>query len=81
MADQWYPIETAPKDGTMILVCAYSPDHPQYYSPRSGCWATYHPNAKGKAFWRTDRICGDKMNPTHWMPLPDVPEQKGTNHD
>lgn len=67
---QWRPIETAPKDGTMILVCN---EGENLYSPTSAVWASYHPNAEGKKCWRTSRICGDKLNPTHWMPLSTMP--------
>lgn len=70
----WQPIETAPKDGTELLLCSI-----HLYSPRTGCWATYHPNAMGKAGWRTAPICGDKLNPTHWMPLPPPPQE--STHD
>ncbi len=43
------------------------------YSPRTACWASYHPNAEGKKTWRTQRICGDKLNPSHWKPLDVAP--------
>jgi len=65
----WMPIETAPKDGTMILTCSCN----TVYYPQTSVWASYHPNAEGKQCWRTDRVCGDKLNPTHWMPLPPPP--------
>lgn len=64
----WQAIETAPKDGTLVLLCVA-----ECYMPTSGCWATYHPNATGKACWRTQPVCGDKLNPTHWQALPPAP--------
>jgi len=60
---EWQPIETAPKDGTMILVCwAGSGMHPivSRWLLRSMAWT--HPFNK-------------PVNPpTHWMPLPEPPK-------
>ena len=59
----WQPIETAPKDGTEVLLC----------EPLSG---GYHFIVVG-AFWRQlDWITGGgrQVDPTHWMPLPAPPE-------
>lgn len=65
---EWQPIDTAPMDGTLILTCNIG-----FYYPQCGVWASYHPNATGKECWRTTDVCGNKLNPTHWMPLPDPP--------
>jgi len=65
---KWQPIETAPKDGTIILVCRSD----NYFS-QSASYRNYHPNAKGKASWR-DLLNGTILQPTHWMPLPSKPE-------
>lgn len=66
---EWMPIETAPKDGTLILGCMS-----YHYHPQEVCWAAYHPNAKGKECWRTAHICGNKVEGlTHWMPRPEPP--------
>ena len=65
---KWQPIETAPKDGTHVLVCKES-----YYYPETASYRTYHPNAQGKATWRTNSM-GVKITPTHWMPLPPLPK-------
>lgn len=61
----WQPIETAPKDGTPILV--YLPKM-QFNSHLHV--ATYHPNLTviGGCF-DFDLPC----KPTHWMPLPNPP--------
>ena len=64
----WQPIATAPKDGTLILVCVDA-----YYLPKTACWAIYNPNSSGKATWRDSPVCGAKLDPTHWMPLPPMP--------
>ena len=65
----WQPIETAPKDGTRVLI----------YQP-AGMWrscnrgaridlAYWHQpgNAEKPGFWMPT------SRPTHWMPLPDPP--------
>lgn len=67
---RWQRIETAPRDGTEILVCTA---HPRMYSPCMAVWAEFHPNSKGRETWRTSRIGGNKLAPTHWMPLPAAP--------
>jgi hypothetical protein len=63
-ATQWWPIETAPKDGTAILVhiknnifdvVCYSPKHPRFvWKPQNG------------DAWSSTIV-------THWMPLPKPP--------
>lgn len=61
----WQPIETAPKDGTNIIIT----DGCGCYSVVS--WANYW------AIWLFPGY-GDSDNefyyPTHWMPLPEPPE-------
>lgn len=66
----WQPIETAPKDGTLVLLC-----DAVLYEPRTGCWASFHPNVPGKECWRTSAIGGHRLNPSHWMPLPVSPNR------
>ena len=71
----WLPIETAPKDGTKILV----------FCPRLGAcgpatWDTCQYAKKPRTFWThwgerifgTTRVRDDQ--PTHWMPLPAPPQ-------
>lgn len=61
----WQPIETAPKDGTWILLSGCSFGHNMrvgrwyFWSDTQGCdWSDY--NNRG-------------FKPTHWMPLPEPP--------
>ena len=56
-AVQWQPIETAPKDGTEVLLT----DGKTY--KRVGNWA------RRMECWSVDVLPPVKM-PTHWMPLP-----------
>lgn len=71
--DGWTPIETAPRDGTYFMATSQPSQEMHVFTC---CWSAYHPNAKGKECWRNSRICGDKLNPTHWMPLPPAPKKE-----
>jgi hypothetical protein len=71
--DGWQPIETAPRDGTSILaICASA------YSPVAGvtwwneAWTHYSRPAEK---WHGGVV---KWFPTHWMPLPQPPNNERT---
>lgn len=75
----WQPIETAPKDGTVIFVHA-----PKYEWPEAVLYEEYDEDTArslGEAgFWRyaettMAEICTDAGEErwTHWMPLPPPP--------
>lgn len=69
----WQPIETAPRDGTTIIVCYARCYDMNGFAPISVQWRAYHPNAEGAKEWRDSnghRIQGV----THWIPLPPPPE-------
>lgn len=73
----WLPIETAPKDGTQILV--YSKEDgvmwvsweteqvflPGYKPEKKWCVPGSHQDEQGGAYTTS--------NPTHWMPVPEPP--------
>ena len=69
----WQPIETAPKDGTCILVgnrygtwvAKHMPVYPSGYRPSSP-WFCMMLNREYMY------VLGDL--PTHWMPLPEPPK-------
>ena len=68
----WQPIDTAPKDGTWILLAGDSgyTTTPLRVSVCQWSFDTYH------SFWRDhsgDGFLDDGDEPTHWMPLPPVP--------
>lgn len=66
---EWQPIETAPRDGTVIL--AYWP------SSSWGDGYTYiHPVVFYDGQWihDWDRDEETTLDPTHWMPLPTPPQ-------
>ena len=58
----WQPIETAPKDGTQVLL--YWPIWSD--TPGIGCWL--------KNEWVVEGALYSVEGPTHWMPLPKAPE-------
>ena len=64
----WQPIETAPKDATILVVCAALPNN-KTFAGRRDVLPVYvdddghfDPNPENE-FWRV----------THWMPLPEPP--------
>jgi hypothetical protein len=75
----WQPIETAPKrEWPPILVCdaSKSRNYPDY------CVVSW------KGYWAMDTGCragswDDELlfEPTHWMPIPELQEEGGTNNE
>lgn len=72
-AQQWQPIETAPKDGTVVMVCNEDGTWIAKYVPiyPSGC--------RAENPWFSLMLNHDHLRkvrsyrPTHWMPLPAPP--------
>lgn len=72
MFGEWQPIETAPKDGSPVLV------YPPLWVNKTCSIAKYNDDKfakKPKPYWNRDdcfgRITENRMKPpTHWMPLP-----------
>lgn len=70
----WQPIETAPKDGTRILAA---------FGPETGYRVdivTFMHSPFGRSYWFShimETVRGSRamrrIQPTHWMPLPDPP--------
>lgn len=58
----WQPIETAPRDGTEVLV--WDEDGPDFFL---GHWDLSFRS------WLSDYF--DEISPTHWMPLPPAPKE------
>jgi hypothetical protein len=59
---EWQPIETAPKDGSIIIVAA----------PAVGAAMWSHFMGGGNGYWAW--FSGGRCDPSHWMPLPSPPE-------
>jgi len=55
----WQPIETAPKDDTDVLVLCDG-------EIVIGCFAG--------GMWWLEQTTYEKRDPTHWMPLPELPK-------
>ena len=68
----WQPIETAPRDGTFIIIAA-----PSGYSSVSMRCEIGHYVEDYKQPWRNhsnDAFEDGGYSPTHWLPLPRLPE-------
>lgn len=59
----WQKIETAPMDGTPVLL---------WGSDEEGICLGYRENGS----WWNNLYEPWRFNPTHWMPLPQPPEEK-----
>lgn len=79
---KWQTIDTAPKDGTAIIVFV-----PKQYYGGGGrvCLARWNDDKyarKPRPFWSrslSDKT-GDRASPpTHWMPLPEPPDTTNLN--
>ena len=68
--EAWEPMETAPTDGSTVIVYAPPPDPEKWHETVCGlpaiiCTAAYHEDAG---------YCVDDIRePTHWRPLPTPP--------
>lgn len=86
MVNEWQPIDTAPKDGTPIVVWHNGDYHIARWSPlwteNNKTWLVRHPDWTGghptivseiepNEFQRRAGLTG----PTHWMPLPAAPQE------
>lgn len=66
---EWQPIETAPKDGTQILL--FWPYITQEGGVTTGHW--YRAGEGVPDRWYSPIVNGYATPPTHWMPLPSPP--------
>ena len=72
MTGVWQPIETAPLDGTPILLWPYEPqDFWAGHAPQEVCLGF---NCLDVGWFNPEQHC--TFEPTHWMPLPEPPEVK-----
>ena len=67
---EWQPIETAPRDGRLLL-CASMTNQLHGYYDRAVL--RYISELQG---WSCPGLSG--LSPTHWQPLPAPPERAGT---
>lgn len=73
--DAWHPIETAPKDGTEMMLF-----DPSFHRFKIGSWREDDFMNSVGAMWLDDSyddfscgFCSCPLEPTHWMPLPTPP--------
>lgn len=67
----WQPIDTAPKDGTKLLLARYvgNPLHDSaLWWMAAGAWSEKYQN------WNDTNTPDAFVCPTHWMPLPEPPK-------
>lgn len=67
LAGKWQPIETAPRDGTEVLVCNAGPN---FAASIRTCW--YVVDQYDGEFWQDD--ADSEPDPTHWQPMLPVPQ-------
>lgn len=74
--DGWQPIETAPKDGTRIMLFCSGK-----YGAVFGHWNKDQYSKKPRPYWTNDKeqlwgVYDTRANqPTHWKPLPKPPKE------
>ena len=65
---KWQPIETAPRDETHVLVWTGGAMTTAKYDLEFDWWEIVVPSEGYRE--------SDCVSPTHWMPLPEPPEEK-----
>lgn len=81
----WQPIETAPKDGTHVLVAFDNPPYSEHWTfqqrpPTVAHWFGPAPLPGLRAggwYLSVSHNDGGRIDPTHWMPLPAAPVDGG----
>lgn len=69
LPNKWQPIDTAPRDGTFVLVC--EKDNSAIYEARF-MWDDWYPAMQSDS----DEYAPMKGYPSHWMPLPEPPQER-----
>lgn len=75
---EWQPIETAPKDGTTVILFFPGLIHEQqtgYFSRRESYSNGKLDYSSARWVWGSgySSMMGDDPKPTHWMPFPPSP--------
>jgi hypothetical protein len=66
----WQLIETAPKDGTSVLLCLYKDND---RTDKRFCAVGHYRVDHGLGCWWDDVHWEQMWPPTHWLPLPELP--------
>jgi len=76
---EWQPIETAPRDGTPILVFGgeFTPsvDPPRPVESAVKCERSIEDGVLRYFVCDTDYYSAEVVGPTHWQPLPQPPKE------
>ena len=73
---EWQPIETAPKDGTEIIVFDPTNEPPVFTASFVSPWTGWSCSVEGR-YAPDDDFFGDTpKRPTHWMHLPKLPVEE-----
>ena len=75
----WQPIETAPKDGTYVLVCNHDAGVSWIAEYVERYTSGYRPEQPWHSVMLNHRHAKKRYPstvPTHWMPLPSPPEKE-----
>jgi transglutaminase-like putative cysteine protease len=80
---EWKDIDTAPRDGSIILLGNYgSEPRPAYYGRAlkafNACAEPHFPWVFLDATNGINAMSDDEFGPTHWMPLPAPPSSPNT---
>ena len=70
----WQPIDTAPRDGTQVLL--YVPQDTDDEMPSFIAQGWYESGIFDRRWYEAAGECVCDPQPTHWMPLPAPPEQQ-----
>jgi hypothetical protein len=70
----WQPIETAPKDGTLVLLFGGWSEHCDAGDIYVGRWCSMYGELTPPSWCLAHYdMMGDNLKATHWMPLPERP--------
>ncbi|TDY26262.1 hypothetical protein B0G81_6772 [Paraburkholderia sp. BL6665CI2N2] len=72
-SDAWQPIETAPKDGTNILIRFGLDGVSQAKFTPGWAWPWQFIDTNDGVTWMLNRAVDGPGGPSHWMPLPAAP--------
>ena len=81
-AEGWRPIETAPKDGSYLLLWEQYSDAPFVGYWSGGSWSVSHEHVDAEGGWDGANVVDALSMPiTHWMPIPAPPASaEGVEH-
>lgn len=71
---QWQPIETAPKDGTVVLVWPIDWQCSATGSPNTDMWICQWSDFYNRWVEAAGEEYFGPQTPTHWAPLPEPPK-------